>query len=91
MRQLEQSPVAYADNIDRPFLILHGEDDYRTPLEGAHQMFTAIKDCHPELPARMVIFPHTAHNTPTYPTLRRKYYAEMLEWFKIYLADDSAN
>ena len=91
MRQLEQSPVAYADNIDKPFLILHGEDDYRTPLEGAHQLFTAIKDCHPELPVRMVIFPHTAHDTPADPALRRKYYIEMLEWFKTYLTDASEN
>ena len=91
MRQLEQSPVAYADNIDRPFLILHGEDDCRTPLEGAHQMFTAIKDCHPELPTRMVVFPHTAHDTPADSALRRKYYTEMLEWFKRYLADNSSN
>ena len=85
LRELEASPFAYADQISRPFLILHGEDDLRTPLEGAHQLFTAIKDCHPELPCKMVIFPHTAHSQPEHPVLKKRYFEELLHWFQTYL------
>ena len=78
---LRTSPVSYAESIDRPFLILHGEDDLRCPVEGAHQLFTAIKDTHPDLPVRMVIFPQTPHDQPRNPILLRRYYQEMYDWF----------
>ena len=87
---LRTSPVSYAENIDKPFLILHGEDDLRCPVEGAHQLFTAIKDTHPSLPVRMVIFPQTPHDQPRHPQLLRRYYQEMYDWFDRYLkAPDS--
>ena len=85
MDALERSPVSYAERVDRPFLILHGEDDLRTPVEGAHQLFTALKDLHPDLPVRMVIYPHTGHDQPNNPAQRRHYYNEMLQWFGAYL------
>ncbi len=86
---LKKSPVSYAENIDRPFLILHGEDDLRCPVEGAHQLFTAIKDTHPDLPVRMVIFPQTPHDQPRIPALLRRYYQEMHDWFNAYLMPEA--
>ena len=82
---LEKSPVSYAERIDKPFLILHGIDDYRTPVEGAHQLFVAIKDIHPELPVKMVLFPNTNHDQPQNPNLLDLYYKELVSWFKKYL------
>ena len=82
---LRKSPVAYAERIDRPLLILHGEDDLRCPVEGAHQLFTAVKDLHPDLPVRLVIFPHTAHDQPGRPDLLRRYYQEMYDWLDRYV------
>lgn len=83
--QIKASPVAYAERICTPLLILHGMEDYRTPVEHAHQLYTAVRDLHPELPVRMVLFPHTAHEQPTDPALARIYYQEMVEWFRTYL------
>lgn len=83
--KLKSSPVSYAERINKPFLILHGEDDYRCPVEGAHQLFVAVKDTHPELPVKMVIFPHTPHDQPRHPQLLKLYYQEMLAWFDAYL------
>ena len=83
--QLKDSPVSYAERIDRPFLILHGTDDLRTPVEGAHQLFVAIKDTHPDLPVRMVLYPHTGHDQPSNPKQQKHYYHEMLNWFRTYL------
>lgn len=83
--QLRESPVALAERIDRPMLILHGMEDYRVPVEGAHQFYTAIKDIHPDLPVRMVLFPHTGHEQPGDPGQARVYYQEMVDWFRAYL------
>ena len=87
MDALRKSPVSYAENIDRPFLILHGEDDLRCPVEGAHQLFTAVKDTHPDLPVRLVIFPKTPHDQPRIPALLKRYYQEMHQWFDKYLKE----
>lgn len=83
--KLRESPVALAERIDRPMLILHGMEDYRVPVEGAHQFYTAIKDIHPELPVRMVLFPHTGHEQPRDPGQAAIYYQEMVSWFRAYL------
>ena len=83
--ELKSSTVSYAERIDKPFLILHGEEDYRCPVEGAHQLFVAVKDTHPDLPVKMVIFPHTNHDQPRHPQLLKLYYQEMLDWFRAYL------
>jgi dipeptidyl aminopeptidase/acylaminoacyl peptidase len=39
----EQSPIAYADNITTPLLIIHSENDYRVPITDADQLFSFIK------------------------------------------------
>lgn len=83
--KLKESTVSYAERINKPFLILHGMDDYRTPVEGAHQLFVAVKDTHPDLPVKMVLFPHTHHEQPGDPKLLTLYYKEMVDWFKKYL------
>jgi len=85
--QLRKSAVAYADKIDIPFLILHSLCDMRCPVEHAHQLFTAVKDTHPDLPVRMVLFPDSNHGlTMEGPMhLRIAHYREMIEWFRKYL------
>ncbi len=37
------SPLAYVDQVRTPILILHGENDYRTPIDQAEQWFTSLK------------------------------------------------
>ena len=85
LAKLKSSPVSYAERINKPFLILHGEDDYRCPVEGAHQLFIAVKDTHPDLPVKLVIYPHTPHEQPSNPKLLKHYYHELAGWFKKYL------
>ena len=85
VNQLKSSPVCYAERVDRPFLILHGTEDYRTPVYGAHQLYTALKDLHPELPVRMVLFPHVGHDQPDDPDQLRIYFDELTAWFEQYL------
>ena len=85
--EIERSPVAYADRIDIPFLILHALGDMRCPVEHAHQLFTAVKDTHPDLPVRMVLFPGENHEMNNHGSMshRIRHYQEMIDWFVRYL------
>lgn len=87
LSKLEKSPVTYSDKIDIPFLILHSISDMRCPVEGAHQLYTAVKDQHPDLPVRMVLFPNSNHGLPMSGPmfLRLIHYNENINWFKRYL------
>ena len=85
VNSLKSSPVSYAERVNKPFLILHGMEDLRTPVYGAHQLYTALKDLHPELPVRMVLFPHVAHDQPSDHGQLRIYFEELAGWFKKYL------
>ena len=38
-----QSPLAYADKIDLPVLIIHSEHDWRCPVEQAQRLYVALK------------------------------------------------
>jgi dipeptidyl aminopeptidase/acylaminoacyl peptidase len=82
---LKSSVISYVERINAPFLILHGMEDFRTPVEGAHQLFVALKDLHPDLPVKLVLYPHVGHNQPSHPKQAMHYYQEMLDWFGRYL------
>lgn len=85
--RIKESPVAYADQVDIPYLVLHGMQDMRCPVEHAHQMYTAVKDYHPDLPVRMVLFPGANHSLTMEGMMRHrvKHYQEMVDWFVKYL------
>lgn len=83
--KLKNSAVAYAERVEAPMLILHGENDYRCPTDGAYQWYAAIRDTHPNLPAKLMIYPDTAHEQPEDPKLLGDYYTQILVWFEEYL------
>ncbi len=87
MDKLKESPVSYAEKIDIPFLILHGMNDMRCPVEHAHQLFSAVKETHPDNPVEMILFPGMTHSFPMGGPmdLRIAHYDAMIEWFKKYL------
>ncbi|MGG3874333.1 S9 family peptidase [Brevibacillus laterosporus] len=59
-RLWQHSPLRYAQNVETPLLILHGERDYRCPIEQAEQFFTAIKQ-HKKASVRLMRFPDATH------------------------------
>lgn len=87
MDELKKSPVSYAEKIDIPFLILHGINDMRCPVEHAHQLFSAVKETHPDSPVKMILFPGMTHSFPMDGPidLRIAHYDAMIGWFKQYL------
>ncbi|MEM0373613.1 MAG: S9 family peptidase, partial [Sulfolobales archaeon] len=40
---LKMSPIYYVKNVKTPCLLIHGEEDYRCPIEQAEQFFVALK------------------------------------------------
>jgi dipeptidyl aminopeptidase/acylaminoacyl peptidase len=83
---IRQSPVHYAGAVRTPTLFLHGESDYRVPIEQAEQMYLALRKR--RVPARFVRYPDTAHGgwTP-WNTLHR--YDQELRWWEKHLLDCS--
>lgn len=78
------SPLAYADNVDTPLLVLHGEEDLRCPQEQGEQMYTAVKM--KGVPTKMVVFPESSHGLSRQglPNLRMERINEIVNWFSQY-------
>ncbi len=54
------SPISYVENVTAPTLIIHSENDYRTPLCDAEQWYTALKER--GVPVEMVLYPRSTHD-----------------------------
>ncbi|TMW73932.1 S9 family peptidase [Alteribacter natronophilus] len=81
----EHSPLKYVKNINTPLLILHGERDFRCPVEQAEQLFVALK--HQKKETRFVRFPGANHELSRsgLPKLRYARLKELENWFEQYL------
>lgn len=55
----EQSPAAHAESADTPTLLLHSEDDYRTPLATAEMMYRYLRKT--GTTTRLVVYPREGH------------------------------
>jgi dipeptidyl aminopeptidase/acylaminoacyl peptidase len=79
------SPLHYAANVETPLLIMHGERDFRCPIEQAEQLFIALS--HQGKPVSFIRFPDANHEMsrsgdPQQRVLRLKH---MADWFESYL------
>jgi dipeptidyl aminopeptidase/acylaminoacyl peptidase len=83
----EFSPVRYAKNFSTPHLIIHGEKDFRVPITGGEQMFTALQRL--GVPSKMIRFPDENHWI-LQPQNQRFWYASILDWFDQWLRRDGA-
>lgn len=55
----EQSPVAHAESISTPTLVLHAENDYRTPIGNAEMFYQFLKQN--DVDTRFVRYPRESH------------------------------
>jgi dipeptidyl aminopeptidase/acylaminoacyl peptidase len=53
------SPISYVENVSAPTLIIHSENDYRTPIGDGEQWFMALKKR--GVPVEMVRYPRSSH------------------------------
>ncbi|MDE5413760.1 S9 family peptidase [Alkalihalobacterium chitinilyticum] len=75
------SPLRYVKNIETPLLILHGENDYRCPIEQAEQLYIALK--HQKKDTMFVRFPESNHELSRSgpPHLRIERLNHIVNWF----------
>jgi dipeptidyl aminopeptidase/acylaminoacyl peptidase len=55
----EQSPVAHTDTVDTPTLVVHSDDDYRTPANTAELFYRSLRK--QGVDTRMVRYPREGH------------------------------
>ncbi|MEA5445128.1 S9 family peptidase [Gammaproteobacteria bacterium AB-CW1] len=85
MQYLERSPLTYVDQVETPILLIHSEEDWRTPLEQTRQFYAQLRM--QQKPARMVIFPEASHGLSRQgpPSQRIQRLNHIREWFDDYL------
>jgi dipeptidyl aminopeptidase/acylaminoacyl peptidase len=83
----EISPITYADRITTPLLIQHSENDIRTTVAQAEQLFTVVRSH--RRPVRLLRVPEETHELTRSGTPFRR--AENLkvvrDWFRHYLVE----
>jgi len=79
------SPLAYADRIEIPLLIIHSEQDWRCPVEQAQRMFVALKTRGAEV--EMLLFPGEGHELSRSgrPRHRQQRFDAILQWWARHL------
>ena len=82
---LEHSPLTYADKVETPVLLLHGESDHRCPIEQSEQYFVTLRRLGKEV--EFVRFPGCSHAflRTGHPKMREEYLTRTLAWFNNHL------
>ena len=86
----ERSPLTYAEHVDTPVLLLHGETDARCPIEQSEQFFVALKRLGKQV--EFVRFPDCSHLflRAGHPRMREEYLARTLAWFDRYVGREAS-
>jgi dipeptidyl aminopeptidase/acylaminoacyl peptidase len=71
------NPRDFVKNFKTPTLVVHGEKDYRVPIEQGLAMFTALR--RQGVPARLVVFPDENHWVLK-PANSVRWYDEVIGW-----------
>jgi dipeptidyl aminopeptidase/acylaminoacyl peptidase len=82
----ERSPMARADAISTPTLVVHGEEDLRCPVEQGRQLYVALK--RRGVPAELLLFPGEGHELSRSgrPRSRIARLEHLLRWWRRWLA-----
>jgi dipeptidyl aminopeptidase/acylaminoacyl peptidase len=82
------NPMEAAKSFATPELIVHGERDFRVPVDQAHLMFALLQ--RRGVPSKLLIFPDEGHWVLK-PGNSRLWYASMIDWFHRYLGGAAAD
>lgn len=82
---LKRSPVFYAKNVRTPVMFIHGEEDYRCPIEQSEQMYMAVRMN--GIDSVLVRSPGDSHDHARegVPRNMKDRLRRKLEWFNKYL------
>ncbi|RCK75804.1 MAG: Alanyl dipeptidyl peptidase [Ignavibacteriae bacterium] len=78
------SPAEFAENFNTPMLVIHGERDYRVPINHALECYGVLKG--KGIPARLVYFPDENHWILT-PQNSIYWYKEFYDWLKRFIGN----
>ena len=86
---VERSPLTYAEKVETPVLLLHGEDDNRCPIGQSEEMFVSLKRLGKEV--ELVRFPGSSHSflRSGHPKMRVEYLRRMKGWFDARIGPDA--
>jgi dipeptidyl aminopeptidase/acylaminoacyl peptidase len=76
------SPSYYVKNFKTPCLVIHGERDFRVPLEQGLQFFTALQRMN--VPSKLLVFPDEDHFVLK-PQNAELWWKTILDWLTAYL------
>lgn len=81
------SPISYVEHVTAPTLIIHSENDYRTPIGDGEQWFMALKKR--KVPVEMVRYPRSSHGLSRTgePWLLVDRLERMRSWFVYWLIE----
>ncbi|MCI0397103.1 MAG: S9 family peptidase, partial [Chloroflexi bacterium] len=84
-----QAPIAFIGNTKTPTLVLHSEQDWRTPQEQVEQLYVALKKLGVE--TELVLFPEEAHGLSRDGRTDRRVarLQHILRWFDHHLKGSS--
>lgn len=71
------SPIFFVKNVKTPLLMLHGENDTRSPTLQGWEMYRAMKDANKEV--EMIIYPRAGHNISN-PVQFKSVLSNWLNW-----------
>ncbi|HET7746943.1 MAG TPA: S9 family peptidase [Vicinamibacteria bacterium] len=71
------NPARFVESFKTPTLVIHGEKDYRVPIDQGIAMFTALQ--RRGVPSRLVVFPDENHWVLK-PVNNVRWYQEVLGW-----------
>ncbi len=82
------SPISYVENVTAPTLIIHSEQDYRTPVGDGEQWFMSLKKR--GVPVEMVRYPRSSHGLSRTgePWLLVDRLERIRSWFVHFLIDN---
>jgi dipeptidyl aminopeptidase/acylaminoacyl peptidase len=81
------NPRAFVESFETPTLVIHGELDYRLPVEQGLAMFTALQ--RQGVPSRLVVFPDENHWVLK-PANSVRWHEEVLGWANRWTRKESA-
>ena len=82
------SPISYVENVTAPTLVIHSENDYRTPIGDGEQWFMSLKKL--GVPVEMVRYPRSSHGLSRTgePWLLVDRLERIRSWFVHYLIEN---
>ena len=82
------SPITYVEHVTAPTLVIHGENDYRTPIGDGEQWFMALRK--QGVPTELIRYPRSSHGLSRTgePWLLVDRLERIRSWFEHWLGDE---